>query len=34
VDRLDNRFGQLKSAARNRLGDLYNEADYPGLFKL
>ncbi|HSG70626.1 MAG TPA: hypothetical protein VLA12_09450, partial [Planctomycetaceae bacterium] len=38
VDRLDSRFDQLKSAARNRLGDLYNEADYPvslsGLFEM
>jgi hypothetical protein len=38
VDRLDNRFDQLKVAARNRLGDLYNEADYPvslsGLFEV
>jgi hypothetical protein len=38
VDRLDSRFDQLKAAARSRLGDLYNEADYPatlsGLFEV
>lgn len=36
VQSLDERFDQLKSAARDRLGELYNEADYPaslaGLF--
>jgi len=30
VDRLDEHFGELKSAARERLGRLYNPADYPG----
>ena len=38
VDKLDERFEVLKSAARQRLGDLYNEADYPasltGLFEI
>ena len=38
VEKLDNHFGELKSAARRRLGRLYNEADYPsslqGLFAL
>jgi hypothetical protein len=38
VNRLDDRFGELKAAARNRLGDLYNEDDYPaslaGLFEM
>jgi hypothetical protein len=36
VDNLDSQFENLKSAARERLGSLYNEADYPptlrGLF--
>jgi hypothetical protein len=35
---LDGRFDELKSAARQRLGDLFNEADYPasllGLFDM
>ncbi len=38
VARLDEHFGELKSAARQRLGRLYNPADYPhslrGLFKV
>jgi len=38
VFQLDERYGELKSAARSRLGRLYNSADYPdsliGLFKL
>ena len=38
VEQLDERYGELKSAARERLGRLYNPADYPatlvGLFKL
>lgn len=36
VDELDRHFGELKRAARERLGSLYNDADYPetlrGLF--
>lgn len=38
VDELDGRYGELRSAARNRLGRLYNSADYPeslrGLFAM
>ena len=38
VMQLDEHFGELRSAARERLGRLYNSADYPdslrGLFKL
>jgi len=38
VDQLDQRFGDLKHEARDRLGDLYNDGDYPdslrGLFDL
>jgi hypothetical protein len=38
VDALDRHYGDLKDAARQRLGSLYNEADYPpglkGLFDL
>ena len=38
VAQLDRHFGELKAAARERLGRLYNSADYPdslrGLFKL
>lgn len=38
VDQLDRRFGELKYEARDRLGDLYNDGDYPdslrGLFDL
>ena len=38
VRELDGRFEELKSAARQRLGDLFNEADYPasllGLFDI
>jgi hypothetical protein len=38
VSNLDRHFGELKSAARDRLGSLYNDADYPatlvGLFDL
>ncbi len=38
VDQLDRRFGELKYEARDRLGDLYNDGDYPdtlrGLFEL
>jgi hypothetical protein len=38
VDQLDQRFGELKHEARDRLGDLYNDGDYPdslrGLFDL
>ena len=38
VDKLDMHFDELKSAARRRLGRLYNEADYPsslrGLFAM
>jgi len=38
VARLDDHYGELKSAARRRLGDLYNVSDYPpslrGLFDL
>lgn len=38
VERLDDHYAELKSAARRRLGDLYNGADYPptlrGLFDL
>ena len=30
VEELDRHYDELKSAARNRLGDLYNESDYPG----
>lgn len=29
VEKLDERYSELKSAARRRLGTLYNEADYP-----
>jgi hypothetical protein len=36
VERLDEHYGELRSAARNRLGTLFNSADYPvslrGLF--
>ena len=36
VGNLDDHFGQLRSAARDRLGSLYSDADYPptlrGLF--
>ena len=36
VDRLDEHYGELRDAARDRLGTLFNEADYPdslrGLF--
>jgi hypothetical protein len=38
VDQLDDRYAELKSAARERLGSLYNVADYPeslrGLFSV
>jgi hypothetical protein len=38
VARLDDHYGELKSAARRRLGDLFNASDYPstlrGLFDL
>jgi hypothetical protein len=38
VEALDHRYAELKSAARDRLGSLYDEADYPpaltGLFEL
>ncbi len=38
VSRLDDEFSELKFAARDRLGDLFNEADYPpslnGLFSV
>ncbi len=38
VDNLDTRFGELKHEARDRLGDLFCDADYPdtlrGLFEL
>jgi uncharacterized protein YukE len=38
VEQLDRHYEQLKSAARNRLGSLYNPADYPvslrGLFSV
>ena len=38
VDELDDHYGELKSAARQRLGDLYCESDYPasldGLFDM
>ena len=38
VRKLDERFASLKAAARQRLGDLYSEADYPaslsGLFAM
>ena len=38
VAQLDEHYGELKSAARQRLGNLYNSADYPpslrGLFDL
>lgn len=38
VDELDRHFAMLKTAARRRLGSLYNEADYPvslaGLFDM
>jgi hypothetical protein len=30
VEELDRHFGELKQAARERLGSLYNDADYPG----
>jgi hypothetical protein len=30
VEELDQHFDELKSAARDRLGNLYNESDYPG----
>ena len=37
VEQLNERYGELRSAARNRLGRLFNSADYPdtlvGLFK-
>ena len=37
VEQLDERFARLKAAARDRLGSLYNESDYPrslrGLFQ-
>jgi len=36
VERLDHHYGELRSAARNRLGRLFNPTDYPqplrGLF--
>ncbi len=38
VEQLDRQYGELQSAARQRLGDLYNTADYPpslaGLFDI
>ena len=38
VERLDEHFGELKAAARERLGQLFNPVDYPdsllGLFKV
>src|SRR5437879_6095412 len=38
VAKLDDHYGELRSAARRRLGELYNAADYPpslrGLFDL
>jgi len=38
VDQLEDRFGELKAEARQRLGDLYDESDYPvsleGLFEI
>ena len=38
VEQLDNRFEELKAAAERRLGDLFNQADYPtsleGLFRI
>jgi len=38
VGRLDDHYGELKTAARRRLGDLFNASDYPptlrGLFDL
>ncbi len=38
VETLDRRYSELKAAARNRLGSLYNSADYPeslrGLFSI
>jgi hypothetical protein len=38
VTELDRHYGELKSAARRRLGELYNESDYPatlrGLFDM
>ena len=38
VEQLNERYGELRSAARNRLGRLFNVADYPdtlvGLFKV
>ena len=30
VQQLDEKYAELKTAARGRLGSLYNEADYPG----
>ncbi len=33
VDNLDTYFEQLKSAARDRLGSLYNDADYPATLR-
>jgi len=30
VEKLDDRYGELRSAARDRLGTLFNEHDYPG----
>ena len=30
VEQLDAHYAELKSAARERLGSLYNPADYPG----
>lgn len=33
VQRLDEHFVELKSAARQRLGSLYNPADYPGTLR-
>lgn len=33
VEELDHRYGELKEAARDRLGQLYDPADYPGGLK-
>jgi hypothetical protein len=33
VDKLDGHYSELKAAARRRLGDLYNAADYPASLK-
>jgi hypothetical protein len=34
VENLDRRYSELKATARNRLGSLYNSADYPGSLRV